>query len=293
MGTRERGFTLIEVMIALMILAFLAYFTSQSVQQALRTKGKVQKDIDKNSTLRDALRIIERDVNLAFNYRDVSIELYNRTQENRKNAATGKKSKTGDKNPPAGVIPATPQDPTPQTTENTDEKFKLKVDKVLTQFIGEKNAINFSSLSNMRVTEDSQTSSQSEIGYSVRPCRRRSTQEQSSQCLWRRVNPLIDEDIDKGGTETVLLENVSEFSLRYLGPGREEEWIDTWITTDRGDDQTKGKFPLAVEITLGIKDPNPDAKDKNLRATVVAAIRNPNNKEDPSAKETGQTPGQK
>jgi hypothetical protein len=136
--------------------------------------------------------------------------------------------------------------------------------------------LDFTTLSNVRMTEDSKVSSQAEIGYHLKPCRRRSTQGQSSQCLWRRVSNVIHEDITKSGEETVLLENVSDFKLRYLGVGHEEEWLDSWITTERGTEQSKGNFPYAVEVTIALKDP--DTKDKELRMTMVAAVRNPNNK---------------
>ncbi len=77
------GFTLLEVIIAMMIMAFLSLFTVDAIQKAVKTKAKVQKEIDKTSTLRDALRIMERDINMAFNYRDIAIELYNQTQTQR------------------------------------------------------------------------------------------------------------------------------------------------------------------------------------------------------------------
>lgn len=270
----RRGFTLIEVIIALVILSFLSLFTVQSIQKALQTKAKVQKDIDKNSTIRDALRIMERDINMAFNYRDINIELFNETQKARQKRGAG----TGTTSPAAGApVPPVPPVPTNPTDPN---KYALKQEKIWTQFIGEPNSLDFTSLSNVRMQEDSPISQQAEIGYKLKPCRRRSTQEQSSQCLWRRVANYFHEDITKDGQETVLLENVKEFKLRYLGPGRDDEWVDTWITNERGDDQTKNKFPYAVEITLEVKDPSPKAKDKTLRMTTVAAIRNPNNPPD-------------
>ncbi len=77
--------------------------------------------------------------------------------------------------------------------------------------------------------------------------------------------------------------NVQEFKLRYLGPGKDGEWIDTWVTSEAGggvDDTTKNKFPFAVEITMAVRDPSAGEKDKVLRMTMVAAIRNPNNKGD-------------
>lgn len=284
MITDRRGFTLLEVVISMMILAFLSLFTVQSIQQALKTKTKVQHEIDKNATLRDALKIMERDINLAFNYRDPAIQLYNMAQKERQ-----KKGSTPPKEDPPK--PGDPPKPPPQPLN--PELFKPKEDKIVTQFIGEPESLDFTSLSNVRLTSGSPISSQAEIGYKLKSCRRRSTQEQSSKCLWRRVSNYIHEkDITKNGEETVLLENVTDFSLRYLGPGKEEEWVDTWITTERGDDKTKGVFPYAVEITIGIKDSSPGAKDKNLKMTMVAAIRNPNNPKKEENKDGQQNPDQ-
>ena len=270
---RRRGFTLIEVVIAMMILSFLSLFTVQALRRAIETKQKMQKDIDKNSTVRDALRVMERDINMAYNYRDIGIELYNQAQDERKKLATTP-TPPGTPSPPG--TPPTP--PPPPTGPVDPEKYKHKPDdKNKTQFIGEHEMISFTSLSNVRMTEDSPVSSQAEIGYYLKPCRRRSNQEQSSKCLWRRISNFIHEDITREGTETVLLENVTDFKLRYLGPGKEQEWIDTWITNERGDGATQNKFPYAVEITIEVHDTAPGAKDKKLRMTTVAGIRNPNN----------------
>jgi prepilin-type N-terminal cleavage/methylation domain-containing protein len=281
---RNFGFTLLEVIIAMMIMAFMSLFTVQAIQQALKTKTKVQREIDKSATLRDALRIMERDINMAFNYRDSSIELYNQAQlERRKRMKTPQNQQPAkDANgnpitPPGGSSGGPPGTNSPQLSEEQiNERTKLKVEKIYTQFIGEPTSLDFTTLSNVRMTEDSQVSSQAEIGYHLKSCRRRSTQGQSSQCLWRRVSNVIHDDITKSGEETVLLENVSDFKLRYLGVGHEEEWLDSWITTERGTEQSKGNFPYAVEVTIAVKDQ--DTKDKELRMTMVAAIRNPNNK---------------
>lgn len=275
---RQRGFTLIEVIVAMAIMAFLALFTVESIQQALRTKTKVQGEIDKNSMLRDALRVMERDINMAFNYRDINVQLFNMAQREREKAARAKLGKAGTGAAGPGGSPGGFVGGSVAGSEGLDpERFKQKPEKIETQFIGEASELAFTSLSNIRITEDSPISSQAEIGYKLKSCRRRSTQESSSQCLWRRISNYIHEDITKEGQETVLLENVTDFKLRYLGPGRDGEWVDTWISNERGDDQTKNKFPYAVEITIEIKDSRPEAKDKPLRMTAVAAIRNPNN----------------
>lgn len=272
--TSNRGFTLLEVIIAMAIMAFISLFTVQAIQKALATKTKVQREIDKQTTLRDALRIMERDINMAFNYRDTSIEVFNQAQEIRKKRLQGGSGLSGGPGVTGGGAPAIPLTPEQQAD------LQLKQEKIWTRFIGDSESLDFTSLSNIRVTEDSPVSSQAEIGYKIKSCRRRTTQEQSSRCLWRRISNYIHDDITKEGTETVLLENITEFKLRYLGPGKDGEWVTQWSSAEGGDDITRNKFPYAVEITIEMKDPNPDAKDKTLRMTAVAAIRNPNNKKE-------------
>jgi hypothetical protein len=98
-----------------------------------------------------------------------------------------------------------------------------------------------------------------------------------TDCSFLEMLDVVNEGLTKGGQETVLLENVEKFELRYLGPGKEKEWVPQWISTERGDALTKGKFPFAVEITLEVQDKSSNSKDKPLRMTIVAAIRNPNN----------------
>ena len=287
-----RAFTLIETVIAIMLLSFLSLFTVQSIQRALQTKAKMQSSIDKNATLRDALRVIERDVNMGFNYRDIGIELYNQAQDERKAKATtttnqsggavGGGAADGSGNPVGGGGFGAAAAPAVDTG-----RYKHKAEKVQTQFIGEAESLSLTTLSNVRMTEDSKMSSQAEIGYHLQGCRRRSTQQQSSKCLWRRISNFIHDDITREGDETVLLENVTEFKLRYLGPGKEQEWVDTWISNERGDGTTQGKFPYAVEITIEVQDTEGAAKGKKLRMTSVASVRNPNN---PKPKNADGTP---
>jgi prepilin-type N-terminal cleavage/methylation domain-containing protein len=280
---KQVGFTLLEVLIAMVLMAFLSIFTSRSINTAIHSKEKIQRDMDKYATLRDALKVIERDINNAFNYQDFNAQLFNlalKERATRHNATAGAGTQPPI-NPQTGL--PYPQNQNPQNQQTTPangvqtEQYKPKPEYNYTGFVGEKTAIDFTSLSNVRMNEDSQVSNQAEIGYKLKGCRRRSQQNASSNCLWRRVAPIMDDDLLKGGEETVLIENVEKFELRYLGPGKEKEWVDTWITTERGDALTKGKFPYAVEVTIEILDKSPNVKDKPLRMTLVAAIRNPNN----------------
>lgn len=278
----RRGFTLLEVLISVMILAFLSLFTVQAIRNAVRSKAKIVRDIDRFAEVRDALRMMERDVNMAFNYRDVNIQLYNQAQqerEKRKKDAAAKPKLDKDGKP----IPRTPEEEAAAAAAaGTGEEFKPREEKILTEFRGEAHEMNFSTRSNVRMAVDEQASDQAEVGYSLKSCRSRADTKQSSQCLWRRLAPFVDDKIDQGGTETAILENVVAFDMRYLGPGKEDKWSTDWKSGEGGDDVTKKHFPYAVEVTIETQNKN-DPLSKATRMTMVASIRNPNNPEKKAA----------
>ncbi len=277
---KSNGFTLIELVIALMLLTFLSVFTAQSIQRALKDKTRLQGDLDRSARLRGTLSVMERDLNLALNHRDLGIELHNL-------AISVKTAST-----PAGGAP--PGNPPPPATPpiggsgstnpvNQHPQMQPKKEMLLTQFVGEAEKLNFATASLVRTEKDSPTSDVGEVGYSLKTCNSRFDPSKSSKCLWRRTSSIIDTDPLLGGTETPLLEDVKELKFRYLGPLKPEEWQETWESSNSGPAETKGILPNAVEITLEIQD-----KDKSLRMTVVSVIHNPNNPE----KKNDQIPGQ-
>lgn len=267
----SRGFTLIEVIIAVVILTFLTLFTSESIRNAVSSKKKIIRDIDRFAEVRDALRVMERDINMAFNYRDINIDLYNEAQKEREKRKQEAKKKQPN-----------PDGTTPDPDNNTEEKpFVPKEQKILTQFRGSSNELHFSTRSYVRMAKDEQASDQAEVGYSLKTCKSRVDPKKQSQCLWRRIAKYVDDDIEKGGDEVALLENVQAFEMRYLGPDK-DDWASEWKSGEGGDDVTKGKFPYAVEITIETQNKE-DPLSKSTRMTMVASLRNPNN---PIKKET-------
>lgn len=259
----KKAFTLLEVVIALALLSFLSFFTAQSIQKSMQAKRKIQDQIDRQVELREAIDLMVRDIQLAFNYRDPNIELYN--------AAVDVVNAT-----PTPTVTVTPT-PTPTPTPPPDTKtLQKKTAVTVTQFIGDETNLDFSSLSFIRSSADEVASDQAEIGYSLENCRSRGNSNQSSKCLWRRVSPFIDEDIKDGGTKTVILENVERLSFRYKGPEATEEWIRSWSSAGDSSDANKGQFPYAVEISLEVKDDRTDPP-KTLGMSAVAQLRFPNN----------------
>lgn len=274
---KQAGFTLLEVVIAIAILSFISLFTARMIQQGIKARAKIQDQIDRTGALSTALQLMSRDIERAFHYHDFNVELYNAAQAARKKKA----QPPTPPNPPNPPNPPTPPPPDPNDPNNpdaADDKFKLKEVKTYTRFMGEKEKLNFTSLNNSRSIKNMQQSDQAEIGYFLETCSGRVKKDKTSECLWRRMSPYIDSEITEGGNKTVILENVKSLQFRYLGPGHEEEWVESW-KTEGAEEVMKDNFPYAVEITLTILDQR-FSPAKEIPMTVVAALKFPNNKPD-------------
>jgi prepilin-type N-terminal cleavage/methylation domain-containing protein len=268
----QKGMTLMEVMVVLMILSVISILTTNTLSEAIRNKGRIQKNIQRNASVRDALKIMERDIARAFNHRDLSVELIEAINRDRQQKATGPQV-------PGGVTP----DDTPPPPVEPDDSGQIKLLKVptyqkVTHFVGTNDSVHFTNLNNVRMMQDSQESDQQEVGYFLKDCRILGSEKATSKCLWRRATPYLDNDTTKGGDETVILENIVDFKLRYIG-GNKTDWVQTWRSNQLGDADTQFTFPEAVEITLSTQ--NPDIKDNDkagkVTMTIVAPVRFTNN----------------
>lgn len=262
----QAGFTLIEIMIAIAIMAALTVYTAQSIQAALSISSKYGKRIEESSELRDVLGIMERDISLAFHYRDIYSTM---------NAELKKEKNKGQ--------------------EQNDEEEKPS--KNYTVFQGEKNQLHFSSLSHVRTGLDSKKSNQAEISYYVKPCeKKRTKKKQSVQCLWRRISNHIDKKIHEGGRAIALLEDVKSLSFRYVGENVEDgiaaekeiDWKEKWLSGEGGEEKTRDKFPVAVEISISVNrivDGKPVAQSMQS----IARVRFPNNAKKKPATDESET----
>lgn len=254
-----RGFTMIELMITIAILATLTVLTAQSITQAIKAKAKLQDQIDDVSRMRDAVRLLERDIGLAFHYRDVEKEMEQIL-----------KKKNGTTPSPAPIPGFNIEDPaTRRQVPRRDPE---------THFIGKEDSLDFVTMNNARTVRNSAQADFVEVGYVLKDCKSMREGEGSSKCLWRRSSPIVDLDVTKGGDEVVLLENVSEFKLRYIGKGK-QDWVADWRTDAQGDGATKGKFPQAVEVSVTVQKKIKD-KNKKYSMQVIVPIHFPNNSEE-------------
>ena len=244
----SRGFTLIEVMVALAILAVLSMLSAQAMKSAVDNRVQLSSDIQRDQRLSDTFRVMRADIANAFHYRDMQTQMINE------------------------ILKPTP-DP-PKQVQGQEQVVQPVIS--VTNFVGESESLYFTTTTNSRTIRDSQESDLAKIGYFTKTCTAMGPRGGgSSKCLYRSVSPYLDEDVTKGGVDTMLVENVEEFKFRYLGPDQ-EDYVATWKTDNNGTEQTKDVFPYAVEITLTLHNKN-DKKDKPVTGTILAPINFPNN----------------
>jgi prepilin-type N-terminal cleavage/methylation domain-containing protein len=277
------GFTLLEVMVALLIMSVLTLLTAQSYKAAIDNRTFVTKELSRDAQLADTLRIMRADIGTAFHYQNVFCKMDNDLLAAPTSPAAAAPAGAAGASGASGISGA--QQPPPQTAAPAAGGTPAPCPVDVTGFIGESQSLYFTSLSNVRTLRDSQESDQAKIGYYLKSCKSHSSKT-ATQCLYRSLSPLLDVKIDTPGAETLLLENVEEFKMRYLGP-QHEDYLESWKTGDNSsDDVTKVNFPYAVEITLTILDKG-NPKDKPTTQTVLAPIYFVNNPKSPQSGTNG------
>lgn len=285
-----RGFTLIEIMVALVIMSGLCIVIAQSVKSGLEGRKKIQVDLREESLVRDAMRLMVNDVGAGFHHRDYTVSNYNKVLELRKKKRTNPQAgqPTGGAPPDpvgsgaqpgqvTGGAPTTAQPPDPLASATP-----LPEPNQLTAFIGSNEAMTFTVRNHVRRYVDAKESDQARVAYFLRSCRSEGKTAGMSSCLVRQetTNPTdqfplspADEDDAKG---VVLVRNITEFKLRYITAGM-TDFVDSWDSTPTTTNaESKDKFPDAVQITMGIHDKlNPESKHRIL--TWLAPIRSSNN----------------
>lgn len=249
---KQKGFTLIEVMISMFIMAMLTVLVSQTVRTAVQNKRKLETRMESETILYDAIRVIKLDVERAFHYQDIFFEIENlalKQLEKEKSA----------KNPDGQRFAEEQRQPPIQ----------------LTHFLGEPDSMHFTALNHFRTKYNAQESDQMEVGYFVEGCERPDGEGQT-QCLWRRSNPQIDDQVDQDGPKVVVAHNVTEFKLEYRSQREEDEWVKQWRSDNKGRTQHINKFPHFVKVSLAIEDTE-NKKSKKVEQTIVIQLAFPNN----------------
>lgn len=263
-----KGFTLIEVVLAISILATLTVLIATVSSRALKSKRKIQIEVEDVSALRDTMRLIKNDINQAYNHYDYEEELLK--EVNKVNSSQQQQQQQNQGSTPIGGIPQSPSQTVGQNPQGQPQRENIRQSPA-TQFEGSENQIHFVTKNNGRISANDLQADFIEVGYLLKDCRSLTGNDSVTsvigKCLYRRQQKILDSDITTGGIETVVLENVTDFSLKYMGEDK-TEWNAEW--------KIKGQFPEAVEVNLEITK-NIDDKEKKYSLQYIIPLHFPNN----------------
>jgi len=232
----QRGFTLIEVLVSIAILAFVMAAVWTAIGQLLDSKERVERRDAVFQEGRVALRKLTDDVQQAF-----------LTPAPALSTATSE-----------GGVAA----PAEVATRPRPISFFIGDDS------GERDTVRFTSLSNMRLFKNAKESEQCKVSYGVEP----SKDDTKVQNLVRMFVPALDEKDTVEGTSYVLAENVREFNIEYYDQ-RKLEWVRAWNTTLL---DWKDRLPRAVRVTLSFPDPDEETESiVMMTATMVPLSTGP------------------
>lgn len=288
------GFTLVETIITLMIMAVLTIMAARTIQQAFRARNKIQNQIDQVSQVKDTLRLMERDINLAYHHLDLQKELAEEL------AKTQKTPPPNQGQPPQQPMTQNPwaTPPPPGTPGAPSNNPFLKTENRVsptTQFVAKESEMHFVTMNTVRLMKDSPQADFGEVSYYVDGCKHRADKKfESGKCLFRRTSPLVDKEPTKGGSSTQLLMDVTEFTLRYYSL-IQKDWRKDWNSKEEnGDANTKNRYPEAIEINLTVEYLPKDSKNekkKKISLQLIIPIHFPNNKDPNTNNATGTLPG--
>ncbi len=128
--------------------------------------------------------------------------------------------------------------------------------------IGRSDRLNFTSLAHVRTLDGERASHHAEIGYFVR--RGYTDDGRAVQQLMRRHDTTLDDNIERGGSVYLMVPEIESIKFEYwdagdvqLGTMREVaqgRWVNEWDTTRR---EFAGRLPSRVRITLTLPAQGP------------------------------------
>ncbi len=214
MKRQRRGFTLIEVVIAVAMTAFIGVTIGVTFQTTIQNKEIIESQAERYRMLRTAMNRMVREIGAAY---------------------------VSDRYDP--------------------KRYRDAFDRP-TNFIGTRDKLVFSTLSHQRLYADAKESDQMIVEYSIKSAP--DSKAKGRQDLVRRQNVILEERMERGGSEDSLFEGARKIEFQYWNTER-KQWEDEWDTR-RAD--RKSLLPTRVKITLSTLDEN----NKEVRYTTQTRI---------------------
>lgn len=227
--TTQRGFTLIEVMIAITILAVIMGLVGAMSRTTFNTRDILNERFERYQVVRNAMNRMSTEISMAF---------------------IAGPDHGGEEIPGA---------PTQQPSEEEELAARSR-DPIQYAFIGRRDRVNFTSFAHVRTQPDERSGYSAEIGYEIRSVRDPQTRE-LVKSLVRREDVSLDDKVERGGRVYTMVPRLESVKFEYwdAGPARVGEeardavtqgrWVSEWDTTRN--DQA-GRLPPRVRITVVI-----------------------------------------
>jgi general secretion pathway protein J len=198
--TRTRGFTLLEVIIAVAITAMMGALISAAFQSGYRAKELVEAEADRYRALRTGTDRMVREISAAF------------------------------------------------VSDHYDtRRFRDQNDRP-TNFIGTRERLLFTSMAHQRLYTDAKESDQMVVEYFTKSSPAPGGQTRMN--LMRREDSILDERMDRGGNEDVLIEGIKRVDFAYWDSDK-KDWVDEWDTRRI---EKKSILPVRVRISIYAMD---------------------------------------
>jgi general secretion pathway protein J len=221
----QAGFTMIEVLIAVGLLAGMSILVWTSVSSMFQARDIFTKRAERDLIVRNAMSRITNEIAAAY--------------------------MAGPENG-GEQLPGEALDPAQLTEEmkqrSTQEAFQFG-------FIGKDDRLDFTSFAHVRTRDDEPAGHHAEIGYEIRS--QRGDDGRLVRQLVRREDTTLDADITRGGKSFVLLPELSKLKLSYWDAGAVQvgsvkevaqgRWVSDWDTTRR---DYAGRLPTRVRVEV-------------------------------------------
>jgi general secretion pathway protein J len=202
MTRARRGFTLIEIITAVGITAFIGVVIGVTFSTTIANKDVIEGQAERYRMLRTAMNRMTREIGAAY---------------------------VSDRYDP--------------------RRYRDAFDRP-TNFVGTRDKLLFTSLAHQRLYADAKESDQSVIEYQVKRSPEPKVRDRDD--LIRREKAILEERMERGGTEDILFEGIKKIEFQYWNSER-KQWEDEWDTR-RSERRTI--LPTRVKITLIAVDEN-------------------------------------
>ncbi len=234
------GFSLVEVMIAVSILAGISAVMGLSMNAMFSTRDYFEERYERFQIARNALNRMSAEVASAY--------------------MAG---------PEHGGEPIPGEEPDARSggEEDQAEVERLQREPVQFGFIGRDDSMNFTSFAHLRTQDGERNGHHAEIGYFLRREQDEDTG-RTVERLMRREDTTYDSDITKGGTIYVMIPEVKDVEFEYWDSGQVRQgtaeeiaqgrWVSEWDTTRT---EFAGRLPTRVRMKVTLPPQSERSRD--------------------------------